>query len=94
LFIENPREGEVYNIGGGRDNSCSILEAFEIVEDITGREMIWEYVDQNRIGDHICYISDLTKMKNHYPDWKITKSLEQIIGETVRSWAERASQVA
>ena len=79
LFIANPRIAEVYNIGGGKDNSCSILEAFNLTEEITGRKMIYEYVDENRIGDHICYYSDLTKMKKHYPKFRITKNLSYII---------------
>jgi len=79
LFIANPRIAEVYNIGGGKDNSCSILEAFSLTEQITGKKMIYEYVDENRIGDHICYYSDLTKMKEHYPKFGITKNLSYII---------------
>jgi CDP-paratose 2-epimerase len=79
LFIQNPRIAEVYNIGGGKSNSCSILEAFNLTEQITGKKMIYEYVDQNRIGDHICYYSDLTKIKNHYPEFGITKDLNYII---------------
>jgi len=79
LFIANPRIAEVYNIGGGYENSCSILEAFDLTEQITGKKMIYEYVDENRIGDHICYYSDLTKMKEHYPKFGITKNLSYII---------------
>jgi CDP-paratose 2-epimerase len=79
LFIENPRIAEVYNIGGGKDNSCSILEAFNLAEQISGNKMIYEYVDENRIGDHICYYSDLSKMKEHYPQFEITKNLNYII---------------
>jgi CDP-paratose 2-epimerase len=79
LFIANPRIAEVYNIGGGKDNSCSILEAFNLTEQITGNKMIYEYVDENRIGDHICYYSDLSKMKEHYPKFGITKDLNYII---------------
>ena len=67
-FIDNPRSGEVYNLGGGRNNSCSILEAFKLAEDVSGKKMQYDYVDKNREGDHICYISDLSKMKQHYPD--------------------------
>jgi CDP-paratose 2-epimerase len=78
-FIEAPRIGEVYNIGGGRENSCSILEAFQMVETITGKEMHYQYINKNREGDHICYISDLTKMKTHYPNWQITISLQEIL---------------
>jgi CDP-paratose 2-epimerase len=80
-FSENPRSGEVYNIGGGRGNSCSILEAFERIARLSGKKMNYEYVDKNREGDHICYISDLTKMKSQYPGWDISKSLEAIFGE-------------
>jgi CDP-paratose 2-epimerase len=79
LFIQNPRIAEVYNIGGGKDNSCSILEAFDLVESVSGKKMIYEYVEENRIGDHICYYSDLSKMKAHYPEFEITKNLNYII---------------
>ena len=89
-FIKNPRSGEVYNLGGGRDNSCSILEAFSIVESITGKKMNYEYVDKNREGDHICYISDLSKMKEHYPDWDITISLKEIFEQIVNAWESDA----
>src|SRR5262249_35179407 len=61
-FWQNPRSGEVYNLGGGRANSCSILEAFDRAEAVSGRKMKYDYVEQNREGDHICYISDLRKM--------------------------------
>ncbi len=88
-FIQNPRQGEVYNLGGGRNNSCSILEAFSLVESITGQKMVYDYVDQNREGDHICYISDLSKLKAHYPDWDITKSLQNIFEEICESWTQR-----
>lgn len=80
-FIKNPRVAEVYNIGGGYDNTCSILEAFAIIEKISGKAMKYIYEDENRIGDHICYYSDLRKMKNHYPNWGITKDLETIFKE-------------
>ena len=80
-FAENPRCGEVYNIGGGRGNSCSILEAFDHIASLSGKPMQWEYVDKNREGDHICYISDLDKMRAHYPGWDITKSLDDIFRE-------------
>ena len=82
-FIQNPRSGEVYNIGGGKENSISMLEAFERVEKLTGKKQLYRYVDQNRIGDHICYYSDLRKMRAHYPSWKITKSLDGIFEEIV-----------
>ena len=80
-FYQSPRCGEVYNIGGGRANSISILEAFEKIAAISGKSMQYEYVDQNRAGDHICYISDLSKMKAHYPGWDITKTLDDVFVE-------------
>ena len=90
-FLEKPRVGEIYNLGGGRGNSCSILEAFAASEKLIGKKMQWEYVDKNREGDHICYISDLKKMKEHYPGWKLTKSLSEIFSEIVEAWKKRAS---
>jgi CDP-paratose 2-epimerase len=81
LFLLNPRLGEVYNIGGGRRNSVSIVEAFDAIQAISGKKMHFEYVDQNRAGDHICYISDLTKMKSHFPAWDISRSLDDIFHE-------------
>jgi CDP-paratose 2-epimerase len=91
-FIQNPRCGEVYNLGGGRGNSCSILEAFGLAEEVSGRRMSYEYVDQNREGDHVCYISDLTKIKQHYPSWDISKSLDDIFEELYASWLRRAPE--
>jgi len=89
-FIANPRAGEVYNLGGGRENSCSILEAFALAEQVCGKKMSYDYVDRNRVGDHICYISNLTKMKTHYPSFTLSKSLTDIFVEIHRSWLERA----
>lgn len=88
-FLANPRMGEVYNIGGGRDNSISILEAFELISGISGKKMIYEYVEKNREGDHICYISNLSKIKSHYPAWSITKTLQQTFEEIYESWVNR-----
>jgi len=88
-FFQAPRMGEVYNIGGGRDNSTSILEAFQRIENISGKKMNYKYSDENRIGDHICYISDLSKMKTHYPEWDITKSLQNVFEEIAESWDKR-----
>lgn len=88
-FIDTPRIAEVYNIGGGRNNSCSILEAFEIASKFSGQKQVYTYVDQNRIGDHICYYSDLTKMRSHYPNWDITISLEETIRQIVEAWKDR-----
>jgi CDP-paratose 2-epimerase len=88
-FVNNPRCGEVYNLGGGKDNSCSILEAFKITSKFSGKEQIFTYLDDNRIGDHICYYSDLRKMRNHYPNWDITISLEETIRQIVEAWKTR-----
>jgi CDP-paratose 2-epimerase len=92
-FCQAPRVAEVYNIGGGKENSCSILEAFAMVEELTGRPQRYVYVDQNRIGDHICYYSDLRKMKTQYPGWTITRSLQDVFREIVQSWDARLSTV-
>jgi len=88
-FSQAPLVAEVYNLGGGKENACSILEAFNMAEQITGRPMNWRYLEENRIGDHICYFSDLRKMKSHYPSWSITKPLQTIFEEIARSWMER-----
>jgi CDP-paratose 2-epimerase len=88
-FIDAPRSGEVYNIGGGKGNSCSILEAFALAEKFSGRPMKYTYTDQNRIGDHICYYSDLRKMREHYPQWDITVSLEETVRQIVEAWRGR-----
>ena len=88
-FIKAPRVAEVYNIGGGKNNTCSIWEAFEMIEKLSGKKMIYDYTDENRIGDHICYYSDLSKMRAHYPGWDITRSLEQIFREIYEGWQNR-----
>jgi CDP-paratose 2-epimerase len=85
LFVQSPHSGEVYNLGGGKDNSCSILEAFEICETFSGKKQKYVYLDENRIGDHICYYSDLTKIKEHYPEFKIKNSLERTINQIVEA---------
>jgi CDP-paratose 2-epimerase len=88
-FYRNPRCGEVYNLGGGRANSCSILEAFDRAATISGKPMRWEYVDQNRNGDHICYISSPVKVVSHYPEWRPTKTLDDIFADLHGAWRER-----
>lgn len=82
-IIKNPRPGSVYNLGGGRANSISILEAIAKAEEFTGKKMKTQYVDTPRVGDHICYITDLSSFQRDYPDWKITKSLDNIFEELV-----------
>ena len=89
-FIAAPRIAEVYNIGGGKENSCSILEAFDLIASLSGKAMKYKYSNENRIGDHICYYSDLRKMKAHYPNWDITKTLQQTFEEIYESWLERS----
>ena len=88
-FIAAPRVGEVYNLGGGKGNACSILEAFQMVSARTGKPMRYEYDATNRVGDHICYYSDLRKMMAHYPGWSITIPLATIFDEIVEAWQQR-----
>ena len=82
-FMNAPRPGEVYNIGGGRSNSASVIECIGLIEKLTGKTIDWSYEDKNRVGDHICYISNLTKLKAHFPGWTITRSLTDICGEII-----------
>ena len=88
-FIAAPRVAAVYNIGGGMQNSISMLEAFEQVELISGVPMEWTYQDENRIGDHICYYSDLRRIRADYPDWDLTKDLQTTLEEIVSAWQRR-----
>lgn len=88
-FAKSPKSGVVYNIGGGKENSISILEAFELIESISNKKSDYKYIDKNREGDHICYYSDLSHIKSHYPDWSITKSLQDTFVEIYRSWEEK-----
>ena len=88
-FAQAPRCGEVYNLGGGKQNSCSMLEAFQKVETLSGKSMDYVYSEKNREGDHICYYSDLRKMQAHYPNWCITKTLDDIFSEIVNAWKTR-----
>jgi CDP-paratose 2-epimerase len=82
-IIEKPRPGEVYNIGGGRENSVSMIEAIDMVERASGKKLTWEYVDEARLGDHKCWITDMSKFKSHYPGWDITRLVPSIIAEMV-----------
>jgi CDP-paratose 2-epimerase len=93
-FYQKPRCGEVYNLGGGKENSCSILEAFQMAEACTGKKQTHRYVDRARIGDHICYYSDLSKMKMHYPQWKPGHGLPDIFQEIVASWHDRLCETS
>ena len=93
-YAANPRPGEVYNMGGGRANSVSMLEAIAKIAELTGKQLDWKYVDENRKGDHICYISDLRKFRSHYPHWQLTKTLDDIFREIIDSQQEQAQMVA
>lgn len=84
-FAANPRPGEVYNLGGGRENAASVLECIAKIESMTGRKFCWKYDEQARKGDHICYISNIAKFRRHYPAWKPSWSLDQIIERMVKS---------
>ena len=84
-FANNPRPGEVYNIGGGRDNAASVLECIAMIEQIGGHKVNFTLGEDNRKGDHICYISDLSKLRRDYPDWDIRVSLQQILTEMIEA---------
>jgi CDP-paratose 2-epimerase len=90
-FFEAPRSGEVYNLGGGPQSNCSMLEAIALVERLTGRPMQWTYSDTNRAGDHIWWVSDIRRFSTHYPGWALTYSLERTIGEIHDEMAERSA---
>ena len=81
--VKKPKRGEVYNMGGGRKSNCSVVEALEMVESISGIQIKKEYVKQNRVGDHIWYISDLTKFKRDYPNWKQEYNVKKILKELI-----------
>lgn len=93
-FIGNPRYGEVYNLGGGRANSASVLECIDKVEQATGRKVDWEYRDSHRTGDHICYISNLGKFRHHYPEWTLEFRLDEIIETMARAGSDRLTREA
>jgi CDP-paratose 2-epimerase len=80
-FIRAPRAGEVYNIGGSRFANCSMLEAIDLCQEISGRKLNWQYEETNRIGDHIWWISDVRKFQSHYPNWKFRYGLRETLSE-------------
>jgi CDP-paratose 2-epimerase len=92
-FWEHPQSAAVYNLGGGRKNSCSILEAFDRIASLSGKSMQYEYLDKNREGDHICYISDLSRITGDFPGWSISKSLDDIFEEIYERWMERTGAI-
>ena len=95
-FFASPRCGEVYNIGGSRFSHCSMLEGIKMCEEISGRELQYSYEEDNRMGDHIWYVSDVSKFQNHYPKWSLTKDVRTILGEIFQyntdRWQEPVSQ--
>ncbi|MCA8977779.1 MAG: NAD-dependent epimerase/dehydratase family protein [Planctomycetes bacterium] len=93
-FAAAPRPGEVYNLGGGRRNSISMTEAIAAIERRTGKTLDYEYVDEARIGDHICYITDMSKFRAHYPNWSLQHSLESVLDEMVEVMSARLGQRA
>ena len=90
-FYQAPRVAEVYNIGGSRFSNCSMLEAIKECEAIADKKLDWSYVETNRIGDHIWWVSDVDKFKNHYPNWKLTYTVVDILKEiytaNISRWA-------
>lgn len=88
-FHQNPKPGSVYNMGGSRHSNCSMLEAIEIAQELTGKKLTYTLSDQNRSGDHIWYVSDVRKFQNDYPDWKYRYDLQQILKEIVEATQER-----
>lgn len=88
-FYQNPKQGEVYNAGGGRHSNCSMLEAIELCEEISGNKLSLSYAEANRIGDHIWYISDLSKFKKHYPAWDWSYNLKDTLIEMYNGMAAR-----
>ena len=89
-FYQNPRVGEVYNMGGSRFSNCSMTEAIQLCQEIAGRELAWNYTETNRIGDHIWYISDIRKFQAHYPDWRqeydLRKLAQDIYDRNTERW--------
>lgn len=93
-FVSNPRPGEVYNLGGGRENSISMLEAIALIEQMSGHKLDWQYFEEARKGDHICYISNLGKFKKDYPGWQITRGLHAILEEIIATQLEFLKKAA
>lgn len=88
-FFQAPRSGVVYNMGGARHSHCSMLEAIAACENMTGRPMNWSYSDQNRIGDHVWWISDVSRFRTDYPEWRLTYDINRILEEIHAAMVER-----
>ncbi len=93
-FYRQPRSGEVYNLGGGRFSNCSMLEAIKMCEEITGKTLQYSYADENRLGDHIWYISDVSKFQHHYPCWRLTKNIRTTLTEIFKFNTGRWQEVS
>lgn len=92
-FFKNPRIGEVYNMGGSRFSHCSMLEAIQISQEVSGKQLDYSYEETNRTGDHIWYVSDVSKFQDHYPNWKLTKNVNDIITEIYEANVERWQEI-
>jgi CDP-paratose 2-epimerase len=97
-FFQRPCAGEVYNIGGSRASNCSMLEAIDLCQEISGRPLEWDYLEENRKGDHIWYISDVSRFKGHFPEWQIRYNVETILRDIYESnedhWATEARTIS
>jgi CDP-paratose 2-epimerase len=91
-FFKNPRCAEVYNMGGGRFSNCSMLEAIDLCQSITGKPLNWTYKPENRIGDHIWWISDLSRFQSHFPNWQLSYDVPKILKEIYDLNSERWTQ--
>jgi CDP-paratose 2-epimerase len=90
-FYQAPRVAQVYNIGGSRFSNCSMLEAIQSCQEIAGKKLNWTYIENNRLGDHIWWLSDIEKFKTHYPEWNLTYTvndiLQEIFVQNTKRWA-------
>ena len=88
-FYQNPKQGEVYNAGGSRFSNCSMQEGIALCEEITGNKMNYSYVEDNRIGDHIWWVSDVSKFKQHYPEWSYKYDLKSTLTQMFEAMRSR-----
>jgi CDP-paratose 2-epimerase len=88
-IIKNPKPGEVFNLGGGKENSASILECIDLIKKLGGYSLQYKISDTNRIGDHICYYSDTRKLQKYYPNWEITISIKEMIQQIIKAEEEK-----
>ncbi len=93
-FYQNPRQGEVYNAGGSRYSHCSMIEAIDLCSKIVGIPMDWGYSEQNRLGDHIWWVSDVRKFQSHYPDWSFKYNLDDILVQIYEGLSKRSDLAA